>query len=61
MQVGDLVRHWRCDYGLGIVIEKYIYKGNGSTTISREANHKVLWPDGDCEWYTACRLERVTK
>ena len=61
MKVGDLVKHWRCSHGIGIVIEKYLWEGGGSITISREANHKVVWPDGEWGWYTTCRLQKVSK
>ena len=52
MQVGDLVKHWRCDHGLGIITD---------TRDTGEGSCKVSWPDGEWGWYTADRLEVVCK
>ena len=55
MKVGSLVKHWRCDHGLGLIVETI------DENKMYEANHKVLWPDGECGWYTTCRLQKVAK
>ena len=54
MKVGDLVKHWTEDHGLGIVTEIDECSWKVFAT-----NHKVLWPDGDWGWYTDDRLEVV--
>ena len=60
MKVGDLVRHWRCDHGLGIIVATAL----GKVLIPKEeteTSHKVVWPDGEWGWYTTDRLQKVAK
>ena len=62
MKVGDLVRHWRCDHGLGIIVAIVLpLTGHVHPKQETETNHKVVWPDGEYGWYTTCRLEKVAK
>ena len=62
MQVGDLVRHWRCDHGLGIIVATVLpLTGHVHPKQETETNHNVVWPDGECGWYTTCRLQKVAK
>ena len=53
MKVGDLVKHWRSDHGLGLIIDTGV--------IGLELNHKVQWPDGELGWYSSDRLQKVAK
>ena len=55
MKIGTLVKHWREDLGLGLVVETV------DENKMYEANHKVLWPDGEWGWYTTCRLQKAAK
>ena len=62
MKVGDLVRHWRCDHGLGIIVATVLpLIGHVHPKQETETNHKVVWPDGEYGWYTTCRLQKVAK
>ena len=56
MQVGDLVKHWTEDIGIGIVMETEICDWK-----IFDSQYKVHWPDGDWGWYTTDRLQKVTK
>ena len=56
MTVGDLVKHWTEDIGLGIVVEI-----DECSWKIFDTNHKVVWPDGDWGWYRTDRLQKVTK
>ena len=53
MKIGDLVKHWRCNHGLGLIID--------TSVIGLELNHKVQWPDGELGWYSTDRLQKVVK
>ena len=56
MKIGDLVRHWTEDTGLGIVVEI-----DECSWKMFDTNHKVIWPDGDWGWYRTDRLQKVIK
>ena len=62
MKVGSLVKHWRCDHGLGIIVDTVLpHTGHVHPKQESETNHKVVWPDGEWGWYTTDRLEKVAK
>ena len=56
MKIGDLVKHWTEDIGIGIVMETEICDWK-----IFDSQYKVHWPDGDWGWYRTDRLQKVTK
>jgi hypothetical protein len=55
MKVGDLVRHWTYDLGLGLVVDIDLT----SSCVEDFIDYKVHWPNGECGWYTFDRLEKA--
>ena len=57
MKIGDLVKHWCDDLGLGLVVDIDLVSGY----VEDFLDYKVHWPDGECGWYAIDRLQRVSK
>ena len=57
MKIGDLVKHWCDDLGLGLVVDIDLVSGY----VEDFLDYKVVWPDGECGWYAIDRLQKVAK